>query len=631
MGTTHTCIGQEGNAVAVARCLREDDVVVSNHRGHGHFLAHVGDIDGLMAEILGRDTGVCGGWGGSQHLSSQGKFYSNGIQGGTAPLAAGISLSEKIRGSQRICVIFLGDGTMGEGAVYEALNIAALWQLPVLFVVEDNQIAQTTPTKLALAGSITDRFAAFGIEAGELIFPSFNQLLEKAGEAVRDVREQSRPRALVIHTYRLSPHSKGDDTRPKEEVEAHRRFDPLQRALSDVPTEEVQRIEEKVQARLDEAYRKAAQASTPRLPIEREEGRRTSERFTPSANHPRSVRLLEDIAASGTMRDRLNQALHDIFEDDESTYLIGEDILDPYGGAFKVSEGLSTRFPDRVLTTPISEGGIVGLAGGMAIRGLRPVVEIMFGDFLGLCADQLINHVAKYAQMYGGQVTVPLVVRAPMGGRRGYGPTHSQTLDKHFLGIGGLDVVVPSPLHPAGNMLRAAVASSRPVLFLENKISYATRFENFGKSMVDEFYVHDSGSEDFPTLCLSLTEFVDESATILCYGGMLEVAMQAAKRLLLEREISARIICPGMLYPLEPGNILDLIPSGSSLLCLEEGSTSFGVGAELLSSVAEAAPERVARVSRVGARELPVPSSKALEDEVLPQVEDVVRSVVSLQ
>ena len=139
----------------------------------------------------------------------------------------------------------------------------------------------------------------------------------------------------------------------------------------------------------------------------------------------------------------LNSALHQAFADNEKVYLLGEDILDPYGGAFKVTRGLSTNFPDRVLTTPISEAGIVGVAAGMALRGLRPVVEIMFGDFITLIADQLINHIAKFRWMYNDQVSLPMVVRTPMGGRRGYGPTHSQTLEKLFLGVPGLRVIAP--------------------------------------------------------------------------------------------------------------------------------------------------------------------------------------------
>ena len=171
--------------------------------------------------------------------------------------------------------------------------------------------------------------------------------------------------------------------------------------------------------------------------------------------------------------DSLNRSLQAVMARDERVYLLGEDILSPYGGAFKVTRNLSGLYPERVLTTPISEAGIVGLASGMALRGLRPVVEIMFGDFTTLIADQLINHAAKFRWMYNDQVRVPLVVRTPMGGRRGYGPTHSQTLEKHFLGVPGLRVIAPSVYGDPGDLLAQAIeADDDPVLFVENKLLY---------------------------------------------------------------------------------------------------------------------------------------------------------------
>jgi len=177
-----------------------------------------------------------------------------------------------------------------------------------------------------------------------------------------------------------------------------------------------------------------------------------------------------------TFLDSLNRALHSAMQESSDVYLLGEDVLDPYGGAFKVARGLSTQFPERVLTSPISEAGLVGLASGMALRGLRPVVEIMFGDFLTLAADQLINHAAKFRWMYNDQVRTPLVVRTPMGGRRGYGPTHSQSLEKHFLGAPGLRVLAPCDLGDPGLLLYQAILEDHdPVLFIENKLLYLCR------------------------------------------------------------------------------------------------------------------------------------------------------------
>ncbi len=175
-----------------------------------------------------------------------------------------------------------------------------------------------------------------------------------------------------------------------------------------------------------------------------------------------------------TILESLNRGLRTCLEESDQVYVIGEDVLDPYGGAFKVTRGLSTDYPERVITTPVSEAGIVGVGVGMALRGLYPVIEIMFGDFISLTVDQLINHAAKFRWMSNDQVRVPLVVRTPMGGRRGYGPTHSQSLEKHLLGAPGLRVVAATALGDAGDLLRKVVLEDDdPVLFLEHKALYA--------------------------------------------------------------------------------------------------------------------------------------------------------------
>jgi TPP-dependent pyruvate/acetoin dehydrogenase alpha subunit len=217
-GTTHTSLGHEANAVGVLSHAQENDVVVSNHRCHGHFLAYGGDPTALFAELMGKPGGVCGGVGGSQHLHWR-NFYSNGIQGGTLAMAAGMAFAEKRAGRDAIVFDFMGDGTLGEGVVYECLNMISLWSLPILIVLENNHIAQTTPTEMAVAGSMTARFEAFGIPTTHLDTYDVTEILPVAGELTRIVRRESRPQALVLETARLGTHSKGDDTRDAMEVE----------------------------------------------------------------------------------------------------------------------------------------------------------------------------------------------------------------------------------------------------------------------------------------------------------------------------------------------------------------------------------------------------------------------------
>jgi len=226
-GTTHTCIGQEANAVGVVSCLDpERDVVISNHRCHGHYLAFTGDVDGLLREVLGREGGVCGGRGGSQHLYAD-NFYSNGVLGSTMPLAAGIALAQREQGRGGIATVFIGDGTLGQGVVYESLNFASLWNLPLLVVVEHNGYAQSTPSSLQIAGDVEARAAAFGIASGRLDSTDVTEIRAATGRAVAHVRETGTPFFLVLDTYRFAPHSKGDDFRDPAEIARRRERDPL--------------------------------------------------------------------------------------------------------------------------------------------------------------------------------------------------------------------------------------------------------------------------------------------------------------------------------------------------------------------------------------------------------------------
>jgi TPP-dependent pyruvate/acetoin dehydrogenase alpha subunit len=266
-GTTHTYIGQEANAVGLLCHLDPArDVVFSNHRCHGHYLAFTGDLVGLLCEMMGKAGGVCGGKGGSQHLCS-GNFYSNGVLGGTVPVATGMALAERERGSGAVTVAFTGDGTLGQGVVYESLNLASLWRLPILFVVEDNGYAQSTPSRLNLAGEIPGRAAAFGVEARALDTTDVLEIQTEAGEAVRRVRETESPYFLVLKTYRFSPHSKGDDVRDPAEIEEHRARDPLRVAGTRIDAGRRRAIEEACERRLADALA-AAEQDVPATPEE---------------------------------------------------------------------------------------------------------------------------------------------------------------------------------------------------------------------------------------------------------------------------------------------------------------------------------------------------------------------------
>lgn len=258
-GTTHTYLGQEANAVGVLSNRRSDDIVVSNHRCHGHFLAYGGDMHALFAELMGRASGVCGGKGGSQHLQ-WGNFYSNGVLGGTLPLATGMALAEKFQGRDAVTIVFLGDGALGEGVVYEALNMAALWNAPILFVVENNRIAQTTPIELNLAGDISARFSAFGIPNQRLDSSDVLEIHPIASNLLGEIRAQNQPRALILDTYRFGPHSKGDDTRDPQAIDNIREDrDPIEIQARRLDHDAREKIETEVASEIKQAFDWAVQ------------------------------------------------------------------------------------------------------------------------------------------------------------------------------------------------------------------------------------------------------------------------------------------------------------------------------------------------------------------------------------
>jgi len=256
VGTTHAYIGQEADSTGIFSVTDPEDVVFSNHRCHGHFLAYGGEPYRLAAELMGRTSGLVGGRGGSQHIHWR-NFYSNGIQGGIVPVATGMALAEKIRSTGKIALVFIGDGTLGEGALYEGLNIAALWKLPLLFILEDNRYAQTTPVEKGVAGSMSGRFAAFGIPVWERETTDVLDIRTAADETVRSVRSGSGPACLILHTHRFSAHSKGDDSRTPEELARIRLFDPLTIHGARLTSEDCSRAEFEVASIINDAFFRA--------------------------------------------------------------------------------------------------------------------------------------------------------------------------------------------------------------------------------------------------------------------------------------------------------------------------------------------------------------------------------------
>ncbi len=604
-GTIHTCIGQEFIGAVVSEFIQMGDSVFSNHRCHGHFISIFKDVYGLIAEIYGKKSGVCGGKGGSQHLFKNG-FYSNGIQGGIVPVSAGLAFAKKIQKNKNISVVFIGDGTLGEGAFYETLNLCSKWKLPLVFVLENNLYAQSTHQSEVMAGDICARAQAFGLHTAYANTWDWENLYENLGKLTHYSRTYSLPSFIQIDTYRLHAHSKGDDNRDPEEVKKYSNIDPLNLIIANNDSD-YSMNNRKINALLVQAVEEAKVAScsdillTPLTPL----------KWKYDNNNA---------ACSLRVGHAINDSLRSIMAENEKVYFIGEDVRSPYGGAFKISQGLSDCYPDRVLNTPISESAIVGIGTGLALEGYRPIIEIMFGDFITLAMDQIINHAAKFRYMYNEQVRVPLIIRTPMGGRRGYGPTHSQTLDRHLLGIPGLRVIaINNMIHPKIVYQTVLDSSEDPTIIIENKILYTLSL----REIAPEGFFYKMLYDPFPVVMME-PESSHSDICIIGYGGLSDLIIDVIVALFLEFDIVAQFICPIQIYPFSINSCFDYIKKSKAIVLIEEGQGFAGFGAEMLAQIHVLSHDSPIRATRIYAAESRIPASKNLENEVLPGKEKII-------
>lgn len=614
-GTTHTCIGQEATAVASMKQVKEEDFVFSNHRCHGQFIAYSGDMERLLAEIMSKKEGACQSRGGSQHLCWK-HFFTNGVQGGIVPNAAGIAFASKRKGIRNVTVVFLGDGTLGQGIVYETFNMAVLFHIPILFVIEDNGYAMTTKVSEGAAGNIVLRAQAFGIAASEISSNEIGVLDEAFASAFDYVRSTGEPYCQVVHTYRLGPHSKSDDFRDKAELEEHWKRDPLRLLAEKIDKpEQIKHIEMEIDQEIGRIVEKCKSMQDY---YGEEHIFQTGSRKVSDDESMLNVYSEKCVA-------QLNRGLAAAMEKDKSVLLMGEDIGDPYGGAFKVTKGLSETYPEQVFNTPISEAGMIGIGVGLAMNGMKPVVEMMFGDFLSLGFDQILNHAVKYEWMYAQQVNVPLLIRAPMGAGRGYGATHSQSLEKYFVGIPNLTVVAVHPcIDGARLMQRILEKITSPVLLIENKKMYGQKQLCVNDGMIGNFIVKESHNL-FPVYKFMLDADSKADAVIITYGEMTRTALRVSERLLMEEELLVDVLVCTMLAPLDMDLINSYVGTVRAAVTVEEGTQRFGWGAEVIAGLF--GDGNVQKAERVAAADSVIPANLHMERRMMPDEEKISETV----
>ncbi len=639
-GASHLYAGQEAVAVGAISVLEDDDLITSTHRGHGHCYArgavlaeteaaHQEHYNKMLAELCGRSTGYSRGRGGSMHIADveNGNLGATGIVGGNIPVATGAALAKKIKKTDDVVLCFFGDGAANTGNFHESLNMAALWDLPVVYIVENNLYAMSVPLENATAKlTIADRGCAYGIP-GEVVDGMDVLAVRKAvGRAVDHARSGEGPYLLECQTYRWYGHSRSDPRayRTRDEEAEWKARDPIpnfaaQLVNLDIATEaEVDAVEMQMEQAIETATEFSL--SSPMPPAEELE-RYVYAPFKWTAAEIAREQELRDLVRQGgpgtyevEYRQAIQEALREEMLRDEDVFLMGEDI-GLYGGAYGATRGLHEEFGgERVRDTPISEAGIAGAAVGAAMAGMRPMVEIMYVDFTPLAMDQLANQGAKNRFMFGGKTTVPVVVRTEGGAGRSIAAHHSQSLEALWTHFPGIYVVMPSTPYDAKGLLKAAIRDDNPVMFIEHKMLYGVK-----GSVPDEDYIIPYGVAD--------VKREGSDVTVVTYSRMVHRALQAAETLAAEG-ISVEVIDLRTLKPLDMETIAASVRKTGRVVGVTEAYPTNSFISEIAARVQEELFDWLdAPVIRVSAADVPVPMSESLEDADIPGVDTIINAI----
>lgn len=329
-----------------------------------------------------------------------------------------------------------------------------------------------------------------------------------------------------------------------------------------------------------------------------------------------------------TILENLNSALTDLILSDEKVILIGEDIVDPYGGAFKVSKGISTLVPDRVIATPISEESFTNMAAGMAIVGYKPIVDLMFSDFTALIFDSIANFASKFVSMYGKKQSMQMIVRCANGGYRGYGATHSQSMQKYFLGIPNLSVYEVTPFHENRKVFQRMLNEKNPCIYFEEKTVYVNKMYKNGQ-VNDIFHFSLADRNENWAVVSSESEIAD--VAIICHGGLAKACINVAEKLLLEEEIETKIFVPSKLFPCELNSVIGELKKIGKVIIVEESTAGANWGTELLSQIYNKLIDKNEVIIRLlSSDDSIIPASFKYEKEVLVSEEDIINQVLML-
>jgi len=643
-GASHLYAGEEAVAVGAVAALRDTDLITSTHRGHGHAHAH-GDshaktpeakqehYDKMMAEVLGKSGGYCKGKGGSMHIADveHGNLGATGIVGGNIPVAVGAGLAQKLMKTDRVVVCFFGDGASNTGNFHESLNMASLWNLPVIFVCENNLYAMSVPwNKATKLPDVASRACAYGIPGEVVDGMDVLAVRGAVAKAAERARRGEGPTLIEAKTYRWFGHSHSDPRayRTRQEEAEWKERDPITvmkdnlQVVKMLTDGEFESLENATDAKLDKAMEFSNASPEPKAE-DVETDVYAPAKFTP-ADYETDRRNRIAIAKGEVKREltyaqALVEAAREEMLRDPKVFIMGEDV-GLYGGAYGATRDLYKEFGEwRVIDTPISEATIGGAAVGAAMAGMRPIAEIMYVDFTPLAMDQVANQGAKNRYMFGGKTSVPMVIRTEGGAGRAIAAHHSQSLESLWTHFPGIYVVMPSTPYDSKGLLKAAIRDDNPVMFIEHKMLYKEK-----GYVPEEEYVIPFGVADIKR--------PGKDVTLVTYSRMVYRSLEAAEALAKDG-LDVEVIDLRTLKPLDINTIVASVKKTGRLVCVSEAYENTGFINEVMMQVNEQAFDYLdAPMVRVASANVPVPRAEILEDNAIPNVARIMaacRKVVS--